>query len=178
MAKGQSSRITHEELIKKVASETAKNRSYSNMKPSGDITKIKGAMSDSDRFQRLCFIADKLRNGESFQSVRQLIMDTYQVSRITANKWISWATDIIKEDTSVLYTGIKDVVISRLDSIYRDAVETKDKRNALQALKQMTEITGIAEPTKTDMNLNSDIRIDFGENKTEEVKGEAKGDEH
>lgn len=105
-------------------------------------------------------------------------MDTYQVSRITANKWISWATDIIKEDTSVLYTGIKDVVISRLDSIYRDAVETKDKRNALQALKQMTDITGIAEPTKTDMNLNSDIRIDFGENKTEEVKEEAKGDEH
>lgn len=174
MAKGMSSRVTHSDLIKKVASETAKNRSHSNMKPSGDITKIKGAMSDSDRFQRLSFIADKLRNGESFQSIRQIIMDTYQVARPTANRWISWATDIIKEDTSVLYTGIKDVVISRLDSIYRDAVETKDKRNALQALKQMTEITGIAEPTKTDMNLNSDIRIDFGENKTEEVKG----DEH
>ena len=110
--------------------------------------------------------------------MRDLLSERYGIARTAANQWISRATEIIKEDTTVLYTGIKDVVISRLDSIYRDAVETKDKRNALQALRQMTEITGIAEPTKTDMNLNSDIRIDFGENKTEEVKGEAKGDEH
>lgn len=132
-------------------------------------------MSDADRFERLIFIADALRNGESFQSVRDLLSERYGIARTAANQWISRATEIIKEDTTVLYTGIKDVVISRLDSIYRDAVETKDKRNALQALKQMTEITGIAEPTKTDMNLNSDIRIDFGENNTAEVKGEVKG---
>lgn len=175
MAKGMSSRVTTSDLIKRVAQETAKKRKTHSPLPKGKRESIKGSMSDADRFERLIFIADALRNGESFQSVRDLLSERYGIARTAANQWISRATEIIKEDTTVLYTGIKDVVISRLDSIYRDAVETKDKRNALQALKQMTEITGIAEPTKTDMNLNSDIRIDFGENNTAESKGRGKG---
>lgn len=57
------------------------------------------------------------------------------------------------------------LMYSRILSIYENAVEANDRTNALRALDQLTNLMGLDEPEKVDVNMNNfklRVNVSFG----------------
>lgn len=113
-------------------------------------------------------------NGYSrYELLRRLEVDYYgwdsdKWSRSKRYELLKEAYNKCKLELTEKRDDLKMVMFNRYLSIYQDAVESRDRSNALKALDSITKLSGIAEPDKVDITQDVKVSIDFGLNKDEE----------
>lgn len=131
-----------------------------------------------------------LINGVSrFQIKRKLDEDQYE-TRTTSEMTYNTKMDLIAEcfkrfalETKDERDKARDIMYARVLSVYEDAITVHDRKSALQALKQLTDLQGLLIPeiSRDDiLQTIPTIQISFGcpKKSTEEDEEEEVSDEH
>lgn len=98
----------------------------------------------------------------------KLMNDGYGVnfnySEATAKNLITDVRNIIKKDFAEAKPQIREQLLMQLYDTYTECREVGDRMSALNALKQISKLTGADEAEKfaVDCNLFGDINIEFG----------------
>lgn len=101
------------------------------------------------------------KQGLSREATAQQIYSRWDISLSTARKWI---TDSIKRIANTYseeeQEEVRRVWLERCEAILQDAIETRDKQNALKALDLMGKSLGLYKESK-DINVDGDNTIHF-----------------
>lgn len=122
-------------------------------------------------------MCDLLNGMSRFQVKRKLDEDQYE-TRKTSEMNNSSKNDLIAEcfkrfalETKDERDKARDIMYARILSVYEDAITVHDRKSALQALKQLTDLQGLLMPeiSRDDlMKTIPTIQISFGCPKKEE----------
>lgn len=136
-------------------------------------------------------MCDLLNGMSRFQVRRKLEEDQYE-TRKTSDMNYCKKMELIAEcfkrfalETKDERDAARDIMYARILSVYEDAITVHDRKSALQALKQLTDLQGLLIPeiSRDDiMKTIPTIQITFGcpkkENEEEEVNDEDTTDEN
>lgn len=95
----------------------------------------------------------------------------------TAVDYLAAATDRLKYDAEEKAEEMRANLFGKLMTVYADALKSKDRYNAIQAINTLMKLTGVAvDKPQTAIQINSDkengVTINFGFKK-DNVEGEA-----
>ena len=136
-------------------------------------------------------MCDLLNGMSRFQIRRKLEEDQYE-TRKTSDMKYNHKMELIAEcfkrfalETKDERDKARDIMYARILSVYEDAITVHDRKSALQALKQLTDLQGllIPEVSRDDiLQTIPTIQISFGcpkkeDEPTEEYEEEEVGDE-
>lgn len=68
----------------------------------------------------------------------------------------------IKEEWQEENNYLRETMLQRLMNLYNICLNNKDRNCALNTLKEINKITGMYEPDKLNLNIDSEVNIDFG----------------
>lgn len=133
-------------------------------------------------------MCDLLNGMSKFQVQRKLQEKLYDSQVKDKEPSINSINGIIRDAYKRCQLELKEnrdeqraLMYSRILSIYESAVEANDRTNALRALDQLTNLMGLDEPEKVDVNMNNfklRVNVSFGvgtdenENDDEGTEGE------
>lgn len=96
--------------------------------------------------------------------------ETSKLSRASKYKYLQLAYGKCEGELQEERAKLRDLFYSRFLSVYEDAMENRDRQNAIRALDLASKIAGVYAEEKKDITLRGDIKatINFGlENKEE-----------
>ena len=125
--------------------------------------KNKHTWQESPLLLRRQIIIDLLGQGLSKTRIVEELMARWNIHNAVAYNYINDAYDYIAETYKEDTPKLRDIAISRLESLAEDALLNRDRASALKAYDQINKLQGLyEEKVKTDNNLT--ITFDFGGN--------------
>jgi hypothetical protein len=142
-----------------------------------DIIKQKKARPKFDREELVQLIVCDILNGMSrYRVLLKLKRDQYEdfksseFSRSKQYDLVQEAYECCKIPLAEDRQKQRELFIARYEDILEECRDSRDRQNAIAALKEMSRLLGLYEPDKVDVNANVNVDISFGledDNETE-----------
>lgn len=106
-------------------------------------------------------IIKRIKKGWSMNKLAEWVQDHYKFSRTYSYTLVRGCYDLLAEHADDVIESAKMVQIERLEEMLTDALESSDKKTALQTLEMLNKIYGLYNQ-KTEVNINaSSLRFEF-----------------
>lgn len=109
---------------------------------------------------RHLFIIALIREGYSRVRCNQVVSDTLEVSKVSADKYYREALEYLVVENDGIKGAARKVAIERLNSVVEDSKRDNNTRNVLLALDQLNRINGLY-TEKKEVEITG-IKFDFG----------------
>lgn len=134
-----------------------------------DIIKQKKARPKFDREELVQLIVCDILNGMSrYRVLLKLKRDQYEdfksseFSRSKQYDLVQEAYECCKIPLAEDRQKQRELFIARYEDILEECRDSRDRQNAIAALKEMSRLLGLYEPDKVDVNANVNVDISFG----------------
>ena len=134
-----------------------------------DIIKQKKARPKFDREELVQLIVCDILNGMSrYRVLLKLKRDQYEdfksseFSRSKQYDLVQEAYECCKIPLAEDRQKQRELFIARYEDILEECRDSRDRQNAISALKEMSRLLGLYEPDKVDVNANVNVDISFG----------------
>lgn len=87
---------------------------------------------------------------------------TSTMSRSGIYKYIDEAYELCKVPLGKKRDAMRELQLSRLEDILEEARDSRDRQNAIGAIKEINKLAGLYEPEKVDVTGTINVNIDFG----------------
>ena len=134
-----------------------------------DIIKQKKARPKFDREELVQLIVCDILNGMSrYRVLLKLKRDQYEdfksseFSRSKQYDLVQEAYECCKIPLAEDRQKQRELFIARYEDILEECRDSRDRQNAIAALKEMSRLLGLYEPDKVDVKANVNVDISFG----------------
>lgn len=141
-----------------------------------DIIKQKKARPKFDREELVQLIVCDILNGMSrYRVLLKLKRDQYEdfksseFSRSKQYDLVQEAYECCKIPLAEDRQKQRELFIARYEDILEECRDSRDRQNAIAALKEMSRLLGLYEPDKVDVNANVNVDISFGLEDDEDI---------
>lgn len=115
-----------------------------------DITKI-------EREKRVQEVEQLIMQGASVNDIIQYCAKTFKVNQRVVYDYIAEARESIKENFKTLFNPeyFKANIFKRLEDLYKNSYDIEDFKECRNILRDLRDMLGIDEATKTNLNVSS-----------------------
>lgn len=114
------------------------------------------------------FAAKLFAKGYSRHKVSEELQKTYNVSQITASRYISGAYELLKGKQDNFIHNLRHIQLTRLENLLDKAMEKNDIKTALEVIKTTNNMFGLNQP-EVQVNIqNNECVFKFGDPITDE----------